>query len=739
MTDFITSTITYIQNISVFSAIFAYTCTLFIYIYLGFWKSSFHRFLLLFTAPITVIWQVQFFEDTYIRALIVIDHLIVLFPMYKREIGEYPIKIRETGIRIFNEYIPNSFTIQLISTVCKILMLVILGMIPYSCFWVLTLIMIEIFRLWTIFKGFLAYRMTKIQDNEIQYSVTFTVLSPFSAAYLIPHSLYGWVMLGLSLISFINRDFRTAIGKTDLRKRTNSIENNYDSTIHLLFVVFSFCTFYFSEDIFKAIVIITFASILRLIISETLRILSKLNKTKRLVVITEPSHNKEHYSRLIKYLVPSGSLWTTSLKDTESRSSSFLKFFFPKFPTYYSQGKHYATSELLITPLLSHIYLSDFAPNEQRLPALKRGLNSVFGIVQIHSVRFTGSNNTEKQELELLTFFCDEESQDIALSRDDLTERKLKDGTNTNISIMSNLARERLEVSGSYEALRLNIQFLDSLSEREDMYRQSLKELPFDLFTIHRQLYEIPSLSGRFSEMFHIYEMIMRYLSCSAMIQLGQVYPEKGLVSMGATASELRSYMNISFENIVFQEQLNQFLKYEELDKISVKTFISTLKKYTPDGTKFTTKPSVATIFDWTTTLRNRTKGHGSTSKVNPKLVYALNTLLIEILIKFHEFNLEFSYSSEIKGYRCKIKLLHGGLPKYEVVEREEFESSSFQKDNVLKMKIVGLKDFQECTQWFKVIDGRVHVYDGIDSSKNTIYWYNFLTSTRIGKKLGEN
>ena len=346
MTDFITSTITYIQNISVFSAIFAYTCTLFIYIYLGFWKSSFHRFLLLFTAPITVIWQVQFFEDTYIRALIVIDHLIVLFPMYKREIGEYPIKIRETGIRIFNEYIPNSFTIQLISTVCKILMLVILGMIPYSCFWVLTLIMIEIFRLWTIFKGFLAYRMTKIQDNEIQYSVTFTVLSPFSAAYLIPHSLYGWVMLGLSLISFINRDFRTAIGKTDLRKRTNSIENNYDSTIHLLFVVFSFCTFYFSEDIFKAIVIITFASILRLIISETLRILSKLNKTKRLVVITEPSHNKEHYSRLIKYLVPSGSLWTTSLKDTESRSSSFLKFFFPKFHTYYSQGKHYATSEL---------------------------------------------------------------------------------------------------------------------------------------------------------------------------------------------------------------------------------------------------------------------------------------------------------------------------------------------------------------------------------------------------------
>jgi hypothetical protein len=233
--------------------------------------------------------------------------------------------------------------------------------------------------------------------------------------------------------------------------------------------------------------------------------------------------------------------------------------------------------------------------------------------------------------------------------------------------------------------------------------------------------------------------MIMRYLTCSARIQLGETYPERGLVSMGATASELRSYMKMSFENIVFQERLSQFLNYKELDKISVKTFISTLKKHTPDGTKFTTKPSVATIFDWTTTLRNRTKGHGSTSKVNPKLVYALNTLLIEILIKFNEFNLEFSYASEIKGYPCKIKLLSGSLPKYDVLEREEFESSSFQKDNVLKMKIVGLKEFRECAQWFKVIDGRVYVYDGIDSSKNTIYWYNFLTSTRVGKELGEN
>lgn len=677
------------------------------------------------------IWEVQFFENIIVKTLICIEFFCSVLPFYKRD-PKYSSGLKEFGFSVKKLFIPNVFTATFIGNLSKFIYYILFGLKVFSLFWFLGLLLVQLIALWSVLRSFILYQKSRSHDQQIIYSRTFSILTPFSAGYLIPHSIYSWATLAFSTIGILNRDYRTSYISTDYHKRTNSLENNSDNLVHSAFVVFAACTLYFETDIFRAIILLTLGSSLRLVFSELLRTFSKLNKTKRLVVISSPSFNKEHYSRLINYVAPSGGLLTNQIKDSSSSCNSYVAFFFPKYSSYYYRGKYLETSELLVSPLFTHVLLSDKIPNAQRLLAFKSGLNSVFGILEIHTARFSRGTQNEVQEIEVFSFLCDEVLQDIELSRDELKIKKVKSTVYDNGAIISNLARERLEVSGCFESLRLNIKFLEFLGDKERDLSESLLDLPFDFFVIHRQLYEIPSHSGRFAEMFHIYEMIMRYLSCLAKVQLGEEYPEKESVSMGATASELRSYCQMTFENSVFEDNLKQFLAFNELDSSSVKILISALRRYTPTGSKFNLKPSIAEVFDWITTLRNRTKGHGSTSKVDPLNVYALNKVLIEILIQFKVFNLMFSYFNEIRGYKCKIELKHGGLPHYEIVERQEFISQTFDTENTLKIHLNGMNNFKECTKWFQNIDGRIYLYDGIESSKNKIYWYNFLTSTRV-------
>jgi hypothetical protein len=687
---------------------------------------------------VTVIWQVQFFDSFIVKWLIGIQNVVVVIPLYRKDKSHLG-RFREAGVKLSKLFIPNSFFSNLISGISKFALFVILGFDVFSRFWFTALLLIQLYTLWVTLKAFYVYNDSRKKYPKINYGRTFSVLSPFDAAYLIPHSAYGWVVLFGSIIGILSRDYRTSFGDVDIRKRTNSLENNSDNIIHLAFIVFASCTVYFSDNIYGAIVLLTLGSILRLVLTDALRALGKLNKSERLVVISSPGGNKEHYSRLINYLAPSSSLMTKQVMDVESKSRSFIKFFFPRYPSYYAGGKQLLTSELSNSPLLTHVFLSDNISNEQRLPALKRGLNSVFGIMEIHVIEYSKEKSKDKEQVDVLGFLCDEELQDLELTPEDIEVKKLPKNVNGNMNTIVPLARERLEVSGSYESLRLNIKFLDSLGEKEKEYHDELKDLPFDFFVIHRQLYEIPSHSGRFGEMFHIYEMIMRYLLCFAKLELSEEYPERGLVSMGATASELRSYSKQNFENGDFEGGLKAFLNSKELDGKSVKVLISTLKKYSPSGTKFQSNPTVAILFDWITTLRNRTKGHGSTSKVDPSLVYAMNTLLIELLIQFKAFKLKLFFASIIRGYPCKVELNEGGLAIYQVVSHEEYYLESFQRENTLRISMIGLREPKECTKWLKTIDGRVYVFDGIDVSKNKIYWYNFLTSTRIGEKIHQD
>ncbi len=728
----------YIQSFSVLTAILVYSCTFLLFVYFVMKPSIIGTCLLFITVTITVLWQVQFFDSLLLKWLVCCSNVVTVIPLTRKD-KEHPNGLREVGFNLFKTFIPNGFFLQLISELSKLVLFGILGFSMFSRFWFTVLLVVQLFTIWISLKAFFVYRASRKMNPTIHYSKTFSVLAPFDAAYLIPYNVYGWVVLSSAIISILNRDYRTTFGATDMRKRTNSLENNSDKTIHLAFVVFASCTLYFSNDIYGAIVLLTLASVLRLALTEALRALEKLNKTERLIVISTPSGNKEHYSRLINYLTPSGSLLTNGIKDAESRSKSFIKFFFPKHSSYYAGGKQKLTSELSKSPLMTHMFLSDHNPNEQRLPALKRGLNSVFGIMEIHVIEYSEAKSKDKEEVDVLGFLCDEELQDLELSPEDIEVKKLPKNINSNMFTIAPLARERLEVSGSYESLRLNIKFLDSLGEKEKQYHDSLKDLPFDFFAIHRQLYEIPSLSGRFGEMFHIYEMVMRYLSCCAKLELSEEYPERSLVSMGATASELRSYNKQNFENRDFEECLKAFLNSKELDSDSVNVLRATLKKYSPSGTKFSSNPSVAILLDWITTLRNRTKGHGSTSKVDPDIVYALNTLLIELLIKLKSFSIKFTYASIIEGYPCEIVLNEGGLPDYHIVSNEEYDLESLERRSGLKIGMNGLSEYKECTKWFKAIDGRVYVFDGIDSPKNKIYWYNFLTSTRFGETIDQD
>lgn len=729
---------TYIQDLTVLIAILVHISVVLFFLYFSMRPSIVGTFILLILVLVNVLWQVQFFDTLIVKCLIGIVNVSIVIPLYRRD-KSHPLGLKERGMNWIKSFIPNGFFLELISQISKIALFVLLGLSVFSKFWFTTLLVIQLFTFWVSVKAYIVYRASCKTNPTIHYSKTFSVLAPFDTAFLVPSAAYSWTVLVFSVIGVLNRDYRTTFGATDIRKRTNSLENNSDKTIHLAFIIFASCTVYFSNNIYDAIVLLTLASILRLALTEALRALGKLNKKERLIVVTAPSGNKEHYSRLINYLVPSGSLMTKQIKDGISSSLSYVKFFFPKHSSYYTGGKHQLTSELSNSPLLTHVFLSDHNSNEQGLPALKRGLNSVFGIMEIHVIQYSNEKNKDKKDVDILGFLCDEELQDIELSAQELEVRKLESNVNENVMIMSNLARERLEVSGAYESLRLNIKYLESLGDKEMELHESLKDLPFDFFAIHRQLYEIPSHSGRFGEMFHIYEMIMRYLSCCTKIQLGEEYPERGLVSMGATVSELRSYSKLTFINSDFEQCFKGFLNSKDLDGTSVKVLISHLRHYSPSGTKFSSKPTVTNLFDWITTLRNRTKGHGSTSKVDPNLVYALNTLLIDLLIQFKVFNLKFSFASIIAEYPCKVQLNEGGLPNYRVLDQKEFDSEAFQRENTLKICMIGMNEHVECAKWFKTIEGRVYVFDGIDSPKNKIYWYNFLTSTRIGEKIDQD
>lgn len=736
MFELFKTSIAHIQELSAITASILSVCCILLYVYNAAKSSLLARTLLFLLTFLVVIWENQFFNGL-IAWLIVCEHLIIFLPLWKKDIN-YPSGLRYLGIKMHNIFIPNAFIFSITSQVIKIALFVLLGLNVFSLIWFIVLLIIMIFAFFVELKTLQVYHMFLSENPKIPYGKNFTIMTPFDSAYFVPYPIYNWVSLILGLFTILNRDYRTTFGSTDIRKRANSLEKNSDSTIHIVFIVFVFSTIYFSNNLYNVIVLLTLASVFRLVLSEAFRKSVKFNKIERKVVISTPSFNKEHYSRLIDYVTPNGDLWTNGTKGATIGNRNFIKFYFPQFSSYYTRGKQLLTSELTKSPLLTHVLFSEHIYNEERLATLKRGLNSVFGILEIHVIEFFGLKNIEKQQVEILGFLCDEELQDLELSHEEIEARKIHKNANSNSLTIASLARERLAVSGSYESLRLNILFLDSIGEKEKEYHDSLQGLPFDFFTIHRQLYEIPSHSGRFGEMFHIFEMVLRYLSCCAKIELGEGYPERGLVSMGATVSELRYYSKLTFDNSDFERGLSAFLSSKELDSSSIKVLISTLKQHSPAGTKFSPNPTVATLFDWITTLRNRTKGHGSTSKVDPRLVYALNTLMIELLIHLKHFNLKFSYASVIEGYHCEVRLNEGGLPNYKLITREEYNLQSFQRKNKLKISMVGLGEYKECLKWFKSINGRVYVFDGIDISKNKIYWYNFLTSTRVAEGIDQ-
>ena len=713
----------YIQNLDYSIIITLNIIGFFIYSYYSKNPNLYKAFFMLLIFSIISIWETHFFKDFLIYYLIWFWNLMFLIP-----VGEYDYDSNNLSklylIKITNLSIPLEFL--------KTMLYLITGVIAFSFylnslfseFWIGLFYILILFQIISTFKSLIFYNKSIKENKNLPFICTVSIFIPYSIALLIPLKEYAYLILTGYVISTFVKEYRFSLGNNDLRKRINSITNNFDNEIHLVYVVFALCSIYFPNNLVTSIELITTASILRLLFTEIFRFLGRYNgkhiKSERLLIITAPSFQKDSYSKLIPYLAPSGNLFTNQLNDKETLSNSYIRFLFPLYNCYIFKNKIVDIKSLIVKPLLTHILIHNEIKNDKIELSLENGLNSTFGVVEINYFQLTLIKNKNLENIFLLSYLNDEDLQE--LNTKNKNQKQLK-----HLHYSRSLAREKLESSGAIESVRLNIKFLDFLGEREKPLTEALSNLPFEFFAIHRQLYEIPSNSGRFSELFHIYEMIIRYIDCIIKVNQNEEYLEQDLVSMGGSTNSLRIYNKLTLNNHEFGIQINDFFNYKDFDKSSIEVLILFMKRYVNQGIKYSSKPTTLNLFDWITTLRNRTKGHGSTSKIDYNLVYSLNVLLIELLVQFSKFNLQMKLINFIDKNLYSLEFGEGGLPKYQRINNRKKQDEI----NSLQIKHIGLKEFQNCNRWIKAEEGRIYIYDGVDQKKNKLYWYNFLTGKR--------
>ena len=337
------------------------------------------------------------------------------------------------------------------------------------------------------------------------------------------------------------------------------------------------------------------------------------------------------------------------------------------------------------------------------------------------------------------------------------------------------LLRMNLVNSSSFESLRQNIRLLEDYFSEDD--HKNLKNLYgngiFEFNTLYRQLHESPSIPSRFIDLLNISECITRYLCgfCFATRSQDGLSINNGLnfdtkaISFGTCVDYLARWKKgNNIDTIaILKSKVIDYLDTVYMDDTNLEELISFLKNMNPNAkVKYSRKPTVIDLFGWLTYIRNKTRGHGTPSKVDYQFYICLEKVTLFLLSEISKQNFEVSIRTKLDDQEWTVDLSNGGLPVIvPVVAKLEknihlnplLSESDFKKykqrqleilenipDNGDEMYIKVGQDIQtewwKCKDYFKVKNGVVYILNERTDSIES--WISFSTGKIMRPEISE-
>jgi hypothetical protein len=488
------------------------------------------------------------------------------------------------------------------------------------------------------------------------------------------------------------------------------------------------------------------------------------------------------YDNLINRVNPDESLSFWS-KVHIGKSVNSYSLFFHNFRNVYDDHKKIINSNVLVSN--SYHIIVIFHSRDQNYnwaceADLTIGLRSPIIIIDSWRASFqnqpflfgdiSGDFHWLEKRLEIVQLISDEPFGQIKESHSDhYNESELAKLQARDVNL-----RQAITNSSSFEALRQNIQVFEHHYTEGDHTRVKLLTGNgiYELNTLFRQLHESPSIPSRFIDLLNVAECAIRYLVGFAHAKRiangtsihGNLIFDTKAIAFGSCNDFLARWKKAGSGNeTLLGTRISAFLDVVYDDEKNVEELVKFIRIMNPGVTaKYSQKPTMLELCWWLVTIRNKTRGHGTPSKVDFNFYIALEKAVLFMLAELAALQLEPCYISEVDSVKWSFSLWNGGYPDpvplvdelqknvhfNPMIEDAEIERMKLahkrivtnipQGDQSLYLRVAddAMEEWWKCDNHFKVKDAIVHLLNQRDEKKES--WISFSTGRIMRPEISE-
>ena len=415
-----------------------------------------------------------------------------------------------------------------------------------------------------------------------------------------------------------------------------------------------------------------------------------------------------------------------------------------------------------LAPFSHHLILMDGGEDSDKIIKIEHDLNYFLGRVDSVIDYFTIANQSiDEYSTSINKDYAQCIRNRIAIKQSIIDEKSIELIEKTN---EESITIDRFINSINTESVRINMLVRDYSKDCKLDYYQLQKELinkgPFEINTLLRQMREGGSIPSRFVDALSIAEVSARYLF--SLMNEVTIYLDKnensiqdrnskyGQLSFGPCVGFLRTITEKGKLN-AFEKSIKELLKtkYSDIDN-SIR-----LKKYLVEDLHYDKEvkeePTLFDLFNYMAYIRNKTRGHGTPSKVEFDFYVTLDLISIFIVHCISKIEVE-TFSRQIINDKEWLLYYNAGgnviLHPLDSSENLDYWKDSFDWNYLNKIEdaIKHLKEtnqsvyfkikYQEEIHWiklesyFKCKEGIIYMYDGIN--KDEAEWISFTTGAVI-------
>ena len=334
--------------------------------------------------------------------------------------------------------------------------------------------------------------------------------------------------------------------------------------------------------------------------------------------------------------------------------------------------------------------------------------------------------------------------------------------------------RKAIVNSSSFESLRQNIQLFEHQYKEADHER--VKQLTgrgiYELNTLFRQLHESPSIPSRFIDLLNVAECMIRYLVGfvhaervgDGKVLHGNLPFDTKAIAFGSCTDFLARWKKLDGAGeTMLGARVSALLDVVYDDAENVEALVKYIRIMNPGVTaKYSQKPKLLELSWWMVNVRNKTRGHGTPSKVDYGFYVCLEKVALFMLAECSKLELSPCYIAEVDGQKWTFHHSSGGYPEPvpvvdelqkgvhfnplledEMIERltanhRRIVTNIPAGDEALYLSVTEGEqtEWWRCHKHFQVKDAIVHLLNQRDDKKES--WISFSTGRIMRPEISE-